>query len=106
MRETFYFLLLGAIVLGVLCYTCTSPQREAYEKIDAALDESERYADNVSGIAEQIVEICIDYEEEDSIPLDSIRWLAGQIEDESNGAISILEEAKSDLFQEVYNNEY
>lgn len=102
----FLSLLIAAVAFGLFVYTCTAPEREAYEKIDNALEESQRYTDKVSGLAEQIVEICIDYEEEDSIPLDSIYRIASDIEEERNGAISILEEAQSDHNQMTYNDGY
>ena len=105
MRYFLSWVIAGAVICLVM-YTCTAPEREAYEKIDKALDESQRYTDKVSGLAEQIVEICIDYEEEDSIPLDSIYRIASDIEEERNGAISILEEAQSDHNQMTYNDGY
>lgn len=102
----FFSLLIAGVLFGLFVYICTAPEREAYEKIDSALEESQRYTDKVSGLAEQIVEICIDYEEEDSIPLDSIYRIASDIEEERNGAISILEEAQSDHNQMTYNDGY
>ena len=102
----FLSLVIAAVAFGLFVYTCTAPEREAYEKIDKALDESERYADEVSGLAERIADICIEYEEEDSVPLDSIYRIAMDIVDENNGAISILEEAQSDHNQMTYNDGY
>jgi hypothetical protein len=105
MKNFFYLLIVGVLV-GLVMYTCTSTEREAYDKVDKALDESQRYTDKVSGLAEQIGELCADEEMDRQELLDSINYLAGQIEYETNGAIDILDEAKGDLGREVYNNEY
>lgn len=104
--KNFFYLLVVGVVFGLVMYTCTAPEREAYDKIDKALDESQRYTDKVSGLAEQIGELCADEEMDRKELLDSISYIAGQIEYETNGAINILEEARSDLGREVYNNEY
>lgn len=103
-----YFLswVIAGAVICLVMYTCTAPEREAYEKIDNALEESQRYTDKVSCLAERIADICIEYEEEDSVPLDSIYRIAIDIVEESNGAVSILEEAQSDHNQMTYNDEY
>lgn len=102
----FLSLVIAAVAFGLFVYTCTAPEREAYEKIDKALDESKRYTDEVSGLAQQIADICIEYEEEDSVPLDSIYRIAIDIVEENNGAVSILEEAQSDHNQMTYNDGY
>lgn len=102
MKNFFYLLIVGALVM----YTCTAPEREAYDKIGKALDESQRYTDEVRGNAELIGELCADEDMDRQELLDSIAYIAGQIEYETNGAIDILDEAKSDLGREVYNNEY
>lgn len=105
MKSVFYFILAG-VLFGLFVYTCTAPEREANENINKALDESQRYTDEVGGLAQQIADICIEYEDEDSVPLDSIYRIAMDIVDKNNGAINILEDASSSMNREVYNNEY
>lgn len=102
----FLSLLIAAVAFGLFVYTCTAPEREAYENINKALDESQQYTDEVSGLAQQIADICIEYEGEDSVPLDSIYRIAMDIVDKNNGAVDILEDASSSMNKETYNNEY
>ena len=104
--KNFFYLLIVGVVFGFVMYTCTAPEREAYDKIDKALDESQRYTDEVRSNAELIGELCADEDMDKQELLDSIAYLAGKIEYETNGAIDILDEAKGDLNREVYNNEY
>ena len=103
-----YFLswVIAGAVICLVMYTCTAPEREAYENINKALDESRRYTDEASGLAQQIADICIEYEDEDSVPLDSIYRIAMDIVDKNNGAVDILEDASSSMNKETYNNEY
>ena len=94
--------LLACLIAAVVLYTCTMGTRELNETAFAVKDMNEQYSDEVRGYADRIKQICIDYEGEENIDaalLDSIRYLAGEIEDCHNKADSVLDDVISDALK-------
>lgn len=94
--------LLVGIIAAVVLYTCTMGERELHETAFAVKDMNERYAGEVCGYADRIKQICIDNEGEECVDaalLDSILYLAIEIEDCRNNADSILEDVISDALK-------
>lgn len=98
MRSVFNFLA-AFVVLGLVMYTCTSGERDKYDIAVAAKDANERYSDEVDRLAEEIRQICIDHEGDDTIDkelLDSIYRIADDITYCENRTDNILDSVISD----------
>lgn len=94
--------LLVGVIAAVVLYTCTMGTRELNETAFTVKEMNERYSDEVCGYAGRIQQICIDYEDEEYIDaalLDSISYLAWEIEDCHNNADSVLDKVISNALK-------